>query len=257
MHRGVCPACLDEDAEEGRDHYCRRSWAFVEAVVVPGTELASRLTVLGVFTAVCFSFGRHLPESPGCFAVIATRLSPRSGFGAAIRQTCCRSPFCSARPSARAGRSLNASGRQAASFGRHVRKGCHISPRWVYRCPMVSDRWSRQSRPPLTSLPPAWRTVTITAIANLLFGVPSKAARLSPSVREAFRKFERRPVPEYHEVSSPTWAVPVMKLRTETEYRQLARGIVESGDGKVLPQKKGRARNRAIGKLMRRALSGG
>ncbi|MGV2129412.1 TniQ family protein [Agrobacterium vitis] len=33
MHRGVCPVCFDEDAEEGRDHYCRRSWACVETVV--------------------------------------------------------------------------------------------------------------------------------------------------------------------------------------------------------------------------------
>lgn len=26
-HQVVCPACLDEDAEEGRYHYCRRPWA--------------------------------------------------------------------------------------------------------------------------------------------------------------------------------------------------------------------------------------
>lgn len=61
-HRGVCPACLDEDAEEGRDHYCRQLWACVEAVVCPGTELASRLTAARVLAAVCFSFGRHPPE---------------------------------------------------------------------------------------------------------------------------------------------------------------------------------------------------
>ncbi|QPB24440.1 TniQ family protein (plasmid) [Rhizobium sp. 007] len=32
LNRGVCAVCLDEGAERGGDHYCRRSWAHVEAV---------------------------------------------------------------------------------------------------------------------------------------------------------------------------------------------------------------------------------
>lgn len=110
---------------------------------------------------------------------------------------------------------------------------------------------------PLTTLPPAWRAVTITVISDLLFQETAKKALLSASVREAFRQFERGSVPEYHPVPPPTRAASVLNLRPETEYRQLARGIIQSEGWKSLPTNAGRARNRAIGKLMRCALNGG
>ncbi|WP_245450226.1 hypothetical protein [Rhizobium anhuiense] len=113
------------------------------------------------------------------------------------------------------------------------------------------------STPPLASLPPAWRAVTITAIADLLFQETAKKALLSSSVREAFRQFERGSAPDYHPVPLPTRATSVLNLRAETEYRQLARGIVESEGWKSVLSKTGRARNRAIGKLMLRALNDG
>lgn len=72
--------------------------------------------------------------------------------------------------------------------------GLSLPYRW--RLPVTSGT------APLINLPPAWRSVTITAIADLLFQEASKTARLSPSVREAFRQFERGPVPEYHQASS-------------------------------------------------------
>lgn len=53
----------------------------------------------------------------------------------------------------------------------------------------------------------------------------------------------------------PKRAASVVNLRAETEYRQLARGIIQSEGWKSLPSKAGRARNRAIGKLMLRALN--
>ena len=108
---------------------------------------------------------------------------------------------------------------------------------------------------PLASLPPAWRAMTIAAIADLLFEETAKKPVLSASFREAFRQFERGPVPEDHQLPPPTLAAPVLNIRSETEYRQLARGIVESEGWKSLPSKAGRARNRAIGRLMLRALN--
>jgi hypothetical protein len=108
---------------------------------------------------------------------------------------------------------------------------------------------------PLASLPPAWRSVAITAIADLLFQEVSKTAPLSSSVREAFRQFEHGPAEEYHQAPPPTRAASLVNLRAETEYRQLARGIIQSEGWKSLPSKAGRARNRAIGKLMLRALN--
>lgn len=142
-HRGVCPPCLDEDAEEGRDHYCRRSWACVEAVVCFRHKSALRLTVVGVSAAICFNSGRHPPAPPDCFTVITMRSSPHGGSSDAIKQSCCRSYRRLAKPSARAGRSLNVSRRQAASSGRRGRKACYTLPRWVYRCLTVNDRRSQ------------------------------------------------------------------------------------------------------------------
>jgi hypothetical protein len=111
------------------------------------------------------------------------------------------------------------------------------------------------SAAPLASLPPAWRAVTITAIADLLFEETAKKPLLSVSFREAFRQFERGPVPAYHQAPPQRLAASVLNLRAETEYRQLARSIVESDGWKSLPSKAGHARNRAIGKLMLRALN--
>jgi len=54
----------------------------------------------------------------------------------------------------------------------------------------------------------------MTAIADLLFQEASKTVRMSPSVREAFRQFERGQVPEYHQVAPPTRAASVLTLRT-------------------------------------------
>ncbi|QKK28021.1 hypothetical protein FFM81_031495 (plasmid) [Rhizobium hidalgonense] len=44
-----------------------------------------------------------------------------------------------------------------------------------------------------------------------------------------------------------------MKLRPEHEYGKLATDIIQSDGWKSLPPKAGRARNRAIGRLMLRA----
>lgn len=73
---------------------------------------------------------------------------------------------------------------------------------------------------PITSLPPAWRTVTITAIADLVFQDASKTARLSPSVREAFRQFESGPFLAYHQAPPEKAGRVSPNLCAETEYRQ-------------------------------------
>lgn len=39
MESAVCPACLEEDAREGRDHYIRRAWLQVEALLCARHDL--------------------------------------------------------------------------------------------------------------------------------------------------------------------------------------------------------------------------
>ncbi len=85
MDRGVCPLCLDEDAEEGRDHYCRRWWAGVEAVVCPRHGIGLENNCARCFRSGLFSFGRHPPALSGCFAVIVGQSSRRGVFSDAIK----------------------------------------------------------------------------------------------------------------------------------------------------------------------------
>ncbi|CCV04533.1 conserved hypothetical protein [Mesorhizobium metallidurans STM 2683] len=49
-HQGVCPACLDDDHTAGRDHYLRRAWSRVEAIVCP-----RHLTMLREMCGHCFA----------------------------------------------------------------------------------------------------------------------------------------------------------------------------------------------------------
>lgn len=110
---------------------------------------------------------------------------------------------------------------------------------------------------PLTNLSPAWRAVTIAVIADLLFGMASETRRLPSSARKAFRQFELEPtVPDPH-ATLPAQVTSHSKLRSESECRKLASDIIQSQGWKSLPQKSGRARNRAIGRLMLRALNDG
>jgi len=254
-HRGVCPACLDEDAEEGRDHYCRRSWACVEAVVCPKHKTGLEINCGGCFRSGLFQF--------------------RSTPAGAVRLFCRE---CDAIISARGFQRRHQSDLlEVASFlGEAIGKGgleferVETASRFLWSprpegMPYIAElglSLPYGQRPsvtagaaPLASLPPAWRAVTITAIADLLFEETAKKHLLSASFREAFRQFERGPVPVYHQVPAQRLAASVLNLRAETEYRKLAHGIIQSEGWKSLPAKAGRARNRAIGKLMLSALN--
>lgn len=256
-HRGVCPACLDEDAEEGRDHYCRQSWACVEAVVCQRHKIGLEINCGGCFRTGLFQF-RSTPAGVvrlfcrDCDAVVSVRRFQRRNQTDLLQIVSLVGEVI---------------GKGGSGFERiEVASRFLWSPRaegmpYIAALGIPLPYGQRPSvtagAAPLASLSPAWRAVTMTAIADLVFKDSCKTARISASVREAFWQFERGPVPEYHQVPPPTRVASVLNLRPETEYRQLARGIVESEGWKSLPSKTGRARNRAIGKLMLRALNDG
>ncbi|MBY5827384.1 hypothetical protein HFN54_33805 [Rhizobium leguminosarum] len=256
-HRGVCPTCLDEDAEEGRDHYCRQSWACVEAVVCPRHKISLEIICGGCFRSGLFQF-RSTPDGfvrlfcRDCDAVVSARRFQRRDQTDLLQVV------------SLVGEAIGKGGSEFERIETASRFLWSPRPEGMPYIAALGLSLPYGQRPsvkaaaaPLANLPPAWRAVTITAVADLLFQEIAKKALCSPSVREAFRQFERGPVPEYHQVPPPTRATSVLNLRAETEYRQLARGIVESEGWKSLPSKTGRARNRAIGKLMLRALNDG
>jgi hypothetical protein len=256
-YRGVCPACLDEDAEEGRDHYCRRSWACLEAVICPRHKTGLEINCGGCFRSDLFQF-RSTPAGLArlfcreCDAVVSARRFQR------------RDQTDLMQVASLIGEAIGKRGSEFERIGTASRflwsprpEGMPYIAALSLPLPYGQRSPVAEGTDPMTSLPPAWRAVTITAIADLLFQYASKTARLSPSVREAFRQFERGPVPAYHKAPPQKLATSVLNLRAETEYRQLAHGIVESEGWKSLPSKAGHARNRAIGRLMLRALNAG
>jgi hypothetical protein len=254
-HRGVCPACLDEDAEEGRDHYCRRSWACVEAIVCTRHKIGLEINCGGCFRTGLFQF-RSTPAGVvrlfcrDCDTIVSARRFRR------------RDQTDLLQVASLVGEVI---GKGGSEFERIETASRFLwSPRpegmpYIAALGLILPYGQRPSikagAAPLASLPPAWRSLAITAIADLLFQEVSKAAPLSSSVREAFRQFEQGPSEEYHQAPPPTRAASVVNLRAETEYRQLARGIIQSEGWKSLPAKAGRARSRAIGKLMLSALN--
>lgn len=192
-HRGVCPTCLDEDAEEGRDHYCRRSWACVEAVVSPRHKAGLEINCDRCFRCSLFQF-RSTPHGVvrlfrrECDAVISAQMVQRRDQTDLLRAV-----------------SLigEATGKGGSEFER-IETARHFiwSPRpegmpYIARLGLILPFGQRPSvkagAAPLASLPPAWRAVTITVIANLLFQEASRTPPLSSSVREAVRRFEREP----------------------------------------------------------------
>lgn len=80
LFKEVCldhAACLNEDAEGGRDHYCRRSWARVEAVVCSRHKISLEINCGRCFGIGLFKFRSTLTGTVGLFCGDCMRLSRR------------------------------------------------------------------------------------------------------------------------------------------------------------------------------------
>ncbi|MBY5412788.1 hypothetical protein HFO98_31045 [Rhizobium leguminosarum] len=193
LDRGVSPVCLDEDVEEGRDHYYRRSWAGVEAVVCPrhGIGLENncgrcfrsglfqfRQTPAGVVRLVC----RH------CGAVVSARSFQRRDQAEIVQvATVISDAIAKGEPE----RDLIAMA--SRFFWVTTSEGTPYITSLGLPLPYGRRPSASTVIAPLTNLSPAWRAVTIAAITELLFGLVAETTRLPSSARKAFRQFELGP----------------------------------------------------------------
>lgn len=118
---------------------------------------------------------------------------------------------------------------------------------------------SPRASAPLSTLPLAWRAASIEATAELAGLIEPRAVGTVPAfVHEAFRKIRRG---EGEQAEEPAAAAQdesaELKLRSDGDYRRLALQILNSQAWKTMPANSGRKKNRVIGRLMNRALSGG
>lgn len=257
MDRGVCPLCLDEDAEEGRDHYCRRSWAGVEAVVCPRHAIGLENNCARCFRSGLFQF-RQTPAGVVrlfcryCRAVVSARGFQRrdqaevAKVGEVIRDAI-----------AKGGPKLDLVTKASRFFWARTSDGVPYITALGLPLPYGRRPSASTDIAPLTNLSPAWRAVTIAAITELVFGLVDERPRLPSSACNAFGQFERGHTDPDPYAPLPAQLTSPLKIRREPEYRQLASDIIRSQAWKTLPPKSGRARNRAIGRLMHRALNDG
>ncbi|MBB3649268.1 hypothetical protein FHX14_005502 [Rhizobium sp. BK619] len=257
LERGVCPVCLDEDIDEGRDHYCRRSWACVEAVVCPRHGIGLENSCGRCFRTGLFQF-RSIPTGVArllcrhCEAVVSARRFQRRGQADLVQVASVIGEAID-----KGGPDLERISTASRFLWSPTPEGTPYITALGLPLPYGQHPAVSADMAPLTTLSPAWRAVTIMAITGLLFGLASETTRLPTYVRKAFRQFELGPTAPDPHVPLPTQVTSVLKLRPETEYRELASHIIRSQGWKSLPRQSGRARNRAIGKLMLRALNDG
>ncbi|MVA63772.1 hypothetical protein [Agrobacterium vitis] len=257
MDRGVCPVCLDEDVEEGRDHYFRRSWVSVEAVVCARHGIGIENNCARCFRSGLFHF-RQTPTGVirlfcrYCGAVVSAR-----GFQRGDQAEIAQAASVITGAIAKGGREFELIAMASRFFWAPTSDGAPYITSLGLPLPYGRHPAASKDIAPLTNLSPAWRAVTIAAIADLLFGMTSETRRLPSSSRMAFRQFELEPTVRDPHAPLPPSVTSSLKLRPELEYRKLASDIIYSQAWKSLPQKPGRERNRAIGRLMLRALNDG
>lgn len=241
LDRGVCPVCLDEDTEEGRDHYCRRSWVSVEGVICPRHGIALENNCGRCFRSGLFQF-RQTPAGVVrlfcryCGAVVSARGFRRRDQADMVQiASAISDAITKGRPE------FERIAMASRLFWAPTSDGAPYITSLGLPLPYGRRPSASTDIAPLTNLSPAWRAVTIAAIADLLFGMTSETRRLPSSVRMAFPQFELEPTVRDPHAPLPAQVTSPLKLRPEPEYRQLASDIIHSQAWKSLPPKSGRA----------------
>jgi hypothetical protein len=266
IRRPVCPACLDEDAEAGRDHHLRRTWALVER-------------------CLCDRHRRFLSETcPQCSSITGYRFRNRGG---AARLVCIRCQgvvrdalgraasdeaqwFFRILSSAFAG-AVDGSPATVGAVLRAARllwaaplaRGGSRTPfvarivSGVYGPPRTGAAEDRSE--PLATASLGWRMATLVGVAQLLdlggarqgLGSPpftlDQLAEWTGEARPAFRPRPARPV-----AGGP--AHLRAPLRAPEEYLRLAQAILASEEWRNARSGPAAARRRMLGRLVNRAL---
>lgn len=267
-HRGVCPACLDEDAACGQDHYVRRTWAHVEAVT-------------------CFRHGRSLRTyCHRCFGRAGLEFRERAGKARLVCVACltvaasARVVQATERPTfvEKIATSMTASVDGEAIDGllatdilkaaRLLWRPVEARGRPFIACTGLALPTERQGQPeaaaPLATASLEWRVVTLIAVAQLL-DLGSARNHLGPPSALLWRAWEAerekadaarlsaQPPAQPPKVNERTFGQFV--LRSDEEYRIIAGAMLAELELRLLQNMGKAARRRQLGRLMVQALN--
>jgi len=263
----VCAACLDDDANAGRDHYIRRDWVSVETVSCTRHDQAliemcpHCLSRMGWRFKTCGQDARVVCVR--CTRVIHGRRSPAladSRFLEAMRalSTGLSNVIDNEPPAA------DEMMRVARLLWTELpwRSGCRTpfiaSALTDRRLPsFVEERINRNE--PLATIPLGWRMATLIAVAQLLdladarrdFGMPPFS--LERLVDWTGDSSARRPMERTHPVALEC-SQDRLPLRDMADYRAMADAISSSKEWRQVQGQSAAVRQRLLGQLMTRAL---
>jgi hypothetical protein len=265
--QAVCPACLGEDETGGRDHYVRRPWVHVEALVCSrhGKEL---LDICGrCFSRAGFRFhcveGRARLICASCSTVVTRveldKTSPeRMDFLLALS----REISVAVDALAPGG---NANREEIARAARLLWAPSQANgkPFIMWLDPSLPSGWSgmpSERQAPLATASLAWRRATLIGAARLLdlagarrcFGSPP-AFLLTMFVAGGTALSLRLPRSDELPDEKKPSEKPIA-LRSDAEYRALAEKILTSPEWAKIQGAGSAARDRMLGRLMSQAL---
>jgi len=235
----ICPACLDEDAQAGRDHYLRRCWLQVEALLCARHDIflvedcercgaqGFRFVVLNSAARLaCRRCGRLVRRAaPGWSEPSPWAKAVFGALGAA-------EPDDDAMATARLLWSIPCPG---------------MAPRplvsWLADHPQSVRGMARDRNAPLSTAALGWRTATWIGVAQLLDRAGAREAFGSPP-------FTLDRLKAWTRLAPPSRPRQLIKLRPAAAYQSMAERILARAECAAA----GAGRNRLIGQLMREEL---
>ncbi|UVK49484.1 TniQ family protein (plasmid) [Mesorhizobium sp. AR07] len=262
-HQGVCSACLDEDHAGGRDHYLRRAWSRVEAIVCP-----RHLTMLRDLCGHCFArTGFRFDCREGRGRLVCRSCSAPVSFGRANRVVSERQSFLLALtdivtlaieegPQGTATKDIM---RAARLLWSSSQAGGKPFIAWLGHPRLNGNDMPADREEPLATASLPSRMLTLFGIAQLL-DLADARSRIGPPpffLAEKFaagdlsRSATGRVVPQTRNVERPaTTYAP----RSDAEYRTLAEEILASPQWRAVQGAARTVRERALARLMTEAL---
>ncbi|MER8835858.1 TniQ family protein [Mesorhizobium sp. M0909] len=262
-HHSLCSACLDEDHAGGRDHYLRRAWSRVEAIVCP-----RHLTMLRDLCGHCFArTGFRFDCREGRGRLVCGSCSAPVSFGAADTVDSERQSFLLALADTVA---LAVDGGPQDAAAKDIMRAARLlwSSSQASRKPFIAwlgqPRLSGNDMPadrdePLATASLQGRMLTLFGIARLL-DLADARSRIGPPPFFLAEKFAAgdlsrsptgRVVPQPQNVERhATTCAP----RSDAEYRALAEEILASSQWRAVQGAARIMRERALARLMTEAL---
>ncbi len=262
-HQGVCTACLDEDHTGGRDHYLRRAWSRVEAIVCP-----RHLTMLRDMCGHCFArTGFRFDCREGRGRLVCGSCSASVSFGRADSVVSEWQSFLLALtntvtlaieegPQGTVAKDIM---RAARLLWSSSQAGGKPFIAWLGQPRLSGNDMPADRDEPLATASLQGRMLTLFGIARLL-DLADARSRIGPPpffLAEKFaagdpsRSAARRVVPQPQNVERHA---PTRALRSDAEYRALAEQILASHQWKAVQGAGSVARERTLTRLMAEAL---